>query len=218
MKLLVARTLEQFDARSIRERLLIGLTVFALTWAVWIASIGGFVLDHRAEVVTNIDQLARDLQLQSDERQRLLRADSTPTHNALQQQQTFLQHAIVVQAEELDELLTRFIPPEEVPLLLEDVLRAHDGLKLLRLSSQPAEPVLFKVNADKPAEIKIYRHPVQLEFEGGYLDVLAYLSELESSDWRLSWRKIEYAVGEYPKAQVLIEVETLSREQQWLGV
>lgn len=218
MKAIFASILKQFDTRSIRERLLIGLTVFALTWGMWIASIGGFVLDHKAEVVTSIDQLARDLRLQTDERQRLLRADTSPTNNALEQQQMLLKNALVAQSEELDELLTRFIPPEEVPLLLEDVLREHDGLKLLRLSSRPAEPVHFIVAADEPAEIKIYRHPVQLEFEGGYMDVLAYLSELETNDWRLSWRMIEYAVSEYPNAQVLIEVETLSREQQWLGV
>ena len=50
------------------------------------------------------------------------------------------------------------------------------------------------------------------------MEVLAYLAALESGSWRFSWRSFEYAVSEYPKARAIIEVETLSREREWLGV
>lgn len=225
MQALIARLLEQFDSRTVRERILIGLTLFALTWGVWIMSIGGVVIDGKAEVITSIDQLSRDLQLQNDERARLLGEDTAPQRLALEQQQDRLQELIIAQQAELDELLTRFIPPEQVPSLLEDVLRDFSGLRLVRLASQPAEPLLLKTENEGEAkdaahmpQVTIYRHPVQLEFEGGYLDVMAYLVALESGDWRFAWRKFEYAVEDYPKAQVLIELETLSREKEWLGV
>ena len=227
MKTLFARLLKQFDARSIRERILIGLTLFAVTWALWMTSIGALVLDNKTEVVTRIDRLAADLALQSREQQRLRRADKTPVRRALTRQQQRLQEFIVVQQAELDDLLTRFIPPEEVPVLLEDVLRGFAGLKLIRLVSQPAEPLLLQTaeagqyeqdGEAAPAPLEIYRHPVHLEFEGGYMQVLAYLAALEAGEWHFTWRKFDYAVREYPKAQVVLEIETLSREREWLGV
>ncbi len=68
------------------------------------------------------------------------------------------------------------------------------------------------------AQVTIYRHPVEIEVVGGYLDVMAYLSALEAAEWKFSWRRFEYVVDQYPNAQVLIELETLSREKEWLGV
>ena len=44
------------------------------------------------------------------------------------------------------------------------------------------------------------------------------LASLEATAWRFSWREIEYVVEDYPDARVRIEIETLSREQAWLGV
>ncbi len=216
-----------FDARSLRERLLIGLTICVVTWAFWEISIGGAVTDSKAEVITDIDRLARDLEQQNFERDRLLELDRTPEREALRRQQERLNGLLVAQAEELDALLARFVPPEDVPALLEDVLKNHEGLKLVRLTSQPAEPVTITVEmeegsdpdeASEVPQVEIYRHPVLLEFEGGYLDVLAYLESLEQVGWQFAWRRLEYAVAEYPDAQVLIELETLSREKEWLGV
>ncbi len=216
-----------FDARSLRERLLIGLTLCVVTWAVWEVSIGGAVTDSKAEVITDIDRLARDLEQQNFERDRLIELDRTPEREALRRQQERLNSLLVAQAEELDALLARFVPPEDVPALLEDVLQNHEGLKLVRLTSQPAEPVTITIESGADAEaenaaevpsVEIYRHPVLLEFEGGYLDVLAYLESLEEVGWQFAWRRLEYAVAEYPDAQVLIELETLSREKEWLGV
>ena len=216
-----------FDARSLRERLLIGLTICVLTWAFWELSIGGLVMDSKAEVVTDIELLARDLKQQDVERNRLRELDRTPEREALERQVERLNHLLLAQAEELDALLAKFVPPEDIPALLEDVLEHHEGLKLVRLTSQPAEPVTVAVdmNGSNPGSgpsevptVEIYRHPVLLEFEGGYLDVLAYLESLEGVGWQFAWRRLEYTVAEYPGAQVLIELETLSREKEWLGV
>ncbi len=59
---------------------------------------------------------------------------------------------------------------------------------------------------------------MRLEFEGNYFEVLDYLADLESSDWDLGWRMLDYAVIDYPTASVVIEIETLSRDRSWIGV
>ena len=225
MKAFTERLAILFDARTVRERILIGLTAFAFTWGLWEVSIGAVMSDHKAEVITDIEQLARDLEQQNSENERLRQLDRSPERDALSRQKSRLENLIVAQAAELDALLARFVPPEDVPELLEDVLSRHRGLKLVRLTSQPAEPVTVTVAVDEEQDreepapsVEIYRHPVRLEFEGGYVDVLAYLKALEEVEWQFAWRRFEYEVEEHPKADVTIELETLSREKEWLGV
>ena len=224
MKALIEKLTMLFDARSVRERLLIGLTAFALTWGLWEVSIGAVMSDHKAAVITDIERLAQDLEQQNFENDRLRQLDRSPEREALARQQSRLENVIVAQAAELDALLARFVPPEAVPELLEDVLARHRGLKLVRLTSQPAEPVTLTVAVDDEEDaqaapsVEIYRHPVRIEFEGGYMDVLAYLKALEEVEWQFAWRRFEYGVEEHPKAAITIELETLSREKEWLGV
>lgn len=228
MKDYIKHLLDQFEARNLRERILIGVTLFAFTLAFWFTTVGGVVIDKKVEVVRNIERLTKDMQQQTAEQIRLREEDKAPARQALQQKQDQLKAVIVAQQDELDFLLDRFVAPEQIPDLLEDVLDGFENLKLVRLASQPAEPLLLQAADDvaqdrevglpAPTQVTIYRHPVEIEFVGGYLDVMAYLSALEAAQWQFSWRRFEYVVDQYPNAQVLIELETLSREKEWLGV
>ena len=217
-----------FEARSLRERILIALTLLALTWAVWILTVGGHVLDTKAEVITDIHQLEGALASQTAQRLRLQALDQAPARAELKAKRDALTAALELQQAELDDLLEAFIPPARVPALLKDVLKAHRGLRLKSLASLPAVPITAKRDetdavtheAAEPiaSRLTIYRHPVTVEVEGAYGDVVAYLASLEATAWRFSWREIEYVVEDYPDARVRIEIETLSREQAWLGV
>jgi len=113
MQALTAKLATLFDARTVRERLMIGLAAFALTWGLWEVSIGAVMSDHKAEVITDIEQLARDLEQQNFENERLRQLDRGPERDALSRQKTRLEGLIVAQAEELDALLARFVPPDD---------------------------------------------------------------------------------------------------------
>jgi hypothetical protein len=62
-----------------------------------------------------------------------------------------------------------------------------------------------------------YLHPVELVVGGSYLNVLAYLQELESHPWGFQWRRFEFSTtADGP--QYRIEFTTLSMQSNWLGV
>ena len=118
-----------------------------------------------------------------------------------------------------------------MPVLLEDLIRHHRGLKLKRILSLPVETIVVGAPAndsevaadtledDRKAELpRVYKHPLRLEFEGDYFEVQAYLAELESSDWDFGWRRLEYVVTDHPVAEVTLEIETLSQQKSWIGV
>lgn|GEM_PF-1724062 len=223
-----------FEARSLRERVLITLTVLAVTWGLWIASVGGYVIDTKEEVITDISRLSQMLQAEDAERRRLQLLDTGPAKIRLEERRDQLERMVAAQHGQLEGLLDAFIPPEEVPQLLRDMLRSHSGLQLKQLASHESEPLIWRgpselqtrqasvadetlAEADEDS-LQIYRHPITIELSGRYGDVYDYLTALESTGWRFSWRALNYEVASYPQARVVIEIETLSRERDWLGV
>ena len=87
MKDFAYRMLGHFDARSIRERVLIGFTAFAVTWGLWIVSIGGALFDSHSDLETSFARLNRDLQTQDAERERLVSSDIAPARMVLKRKQ-----------------------------------------------------------------------------------------------------------------------------------
>ena len=213
-----------FETRTLRERLLIAGTALAATWGVWLVTIGGGLMDEHKEREAAIVRTAQELRRQDAQMAALRSAQTAPEKQRLRVRQQDLLDRLQALRGDIDQLLAGFVAPERVPLLLEDMLKQHQGLKLVRLTSQPPEPLLFEqpqadeaTPGDQSAP-QIFRHPVQLVFEGGYMDVLAYLDAIEQGEWQLAWRRLEYEVVSYPNAKVFIEIETLSRHEEWIGV
>lgn len=62
-----------------------------------------------------------------------------------------------------------------------------------------------------------FLHPVEIVVRGGYLDVLAYLKDLEAQPWGFQWRRFEFRTTD-EGAEYRIEFTTLSMASNWLGV
>jgi MSHA biogenesis protein MshJ len=89
------------------------------------------------------------------------------------------------------------------------------------VAAKPQAPGAPPDAAGKPgpavADAGPYLHPVELVVRGGYLDVLAYLKDLEAQPWGLQWRRFEFVTTE-EGPEYRIEFTTLSMASNWLGV
>jgi len=215
------KTIQGYQVLSLRERAMVSLSILAATWLIWSLTLGSFLDESKSRIHRDVNAAYGQLQQAVAEQSRL-EAEKKQDPNALLRTE---RSALAVELDGLDEnlaaALERFVAPERMPELLKDVIRHHDGLQLKRIASLPVEPIVIEqseeVDEDNPAPV-IYRHPLRLEFEGNYFEVLAYLNELESGDWRLGWRSLSYVVEDYPIAVVTLEIETLSRNRSWIGV
>jgi MSHA biogenesis protein MshJ len=224
----VERQLTQLSARyqkmSLRERVLIGVSILALTWMVWSASIGGFLEESTTRLHRDVNAVYAQMQLEVAEQTRLQVASSEDPNARLDRERSALSAELENLSENLGAALDRFVAPDKMPALLKDVIRHHDGLKMKRMVSLPVEAVVVSAQTDADAEGEsepapvIYRHPLRLEFEGNYFEVLEYLNELENGEWKFGWRTLSYVVNEYPIAVVTLEIETLSQDRNWIGV
>ncbi len=142
-------------------------------------------------------------------------------YSALKLREAALQTALASTDAELNEAQSGMIAPKEMMAVLADVLGRQKGLTLVLLRNLPVEPLLPPLAPSEAgsasAAMGPYLHPAEIVLRGNYLDVLAYLRELESRPWGIQWRRFDFTTSaEGP--QYRIEFTTLSMQSNWLGV
>jgi MSHA biogenesis protein MshJ len=186
------------------------VAIFLLGYLVWL----GPELDRRNSL--------QEQQLKLSQQTVLLQAQIEQLESALNEDPDLENQQRLSQARqrsgeldaELWRLQERMIAPELMPEVLNEMLRGLP-LKLVKLQKQAPEIELDLETADVP---RLYRHGLRLELEGSYQDTLDYLEKLERLPWRLSWKGIEIQMVRYPTAKVVLDLYTLSFEEDWLGV
>jgi MSHA biogenesis protein MshJ len=142
-------------------------------------------------------------------------------YSALKLREAALQAALASTDAELDAAQSGMIEPQAMVAVLTDVLGHQKGLTLVRLHNLAVEPLLPPIaqsqGAPPSAAIGPYLHPAELVLRGNYLDVLAYLRELESRPWGFQWRRFEFTTSA-DGPEYRIEFTTLSMQSNWLGV
>lgn len=135
---------------------------------------------------------------------------------------------------ELTELETRigteerkFTAPSQMRAVIEGLLGRSRGVALVELKTL-ATTTIEEAPKPKPAakgkpaaggsERLIYRHGVELTVSGSYLDLVAYMRELEHLPTQLYWGGLELDATAYPKVSMKLTVFTLSLDRAWLSV
>ena len=220
--------LNLYRGLSTRERVLVAATLLALTWGIWLSTFGGSLMDRVTEVDQRLNSARQQLAAASVKFTTLQQQGGSSELTQLKQQRQDLLDDVEIAQGELDQLLARFVPPEDVPLLLEDLLDQHADLQLTSLHSEASEKItvtlqereedVSDVDTQLVSTMDVYRHPFQLELAGNFHDVVSYLYELEHGSWQFQWRSLDYVVEEFPTAKIVLRIETLSRSADWIGV
>jgi MSHA biogenesis protein MshJ len=110
------------------------------------------------------------------------------------------------------------VPPDRMAPLLESILRANGRLKMVSVRTLPVEP-LSGIGGTTKAAAKhelLFRHGVELTVRGSYLDMVDYMSALESLPTQLFWGKALLEVEEYPSVRLTLTLYTLSLDEKWM--
>jgi len=213
-RLRVRRLAERFDALSMRERMLIVASTLAVLWLAWDWTLGARQRRDETALEREVAALKARVADEAQKQARLREARANDPNRALAAQRNALESGIAELDGRLEAELGRFVPPTQAAALLGDVVRRHRGVSLDHVEALPAVPVVLKEG--EPTHL--YRHGLRVALTGGYFDVVSYLEDLEASQWRFGWRSLDYRVADYPLAHVVVEIETLSHDPNWLGV
>lgn len=130
--------------------------------------------------------------------------------------------------EQLNELEARisteerkFTAPSQMRTVVEGLLGRSRGVALVELKTLPITTI-EETPAAKPKPAKserlIYRHGVELTVSGSYLDLLAYVRDLERLPSQLYWGGLVLDAAEYPRVSMKLTLYTLSLDRAWLSV
>ncbi len=219
---------------STRERVLVLLGVLSIIYVLWdtflVAPIQSSNKKLVSERITIQEQMTK-LQVRSLSANGLLK--NSKRQQVLDEIQAVEKRINIFDSEILERLQGR-VAPKFMASLLNDVLQKNQNLELISLRNLPAVPFVGRQKDENkqdeslsvqekepepdPKLIGIFMHPLEIQLEGRYLDVLSYLVALENMGWKVFWDQVKLEVLEYPKVKVQINVHTFSLKDGWLSV
>jgi MSHA biogenesis protein MshJ len=213
------RTAARFDALSLRERVMVSAAVLVALLALT------YTMMLEPELQKQRRSSAAMLQKQSEMRaldaqvQGLLGARAQDPDRARRERLAQL----TGQLGELDSRISaeerRFTQPAQMRGVVEGVLNRARGVELVEMKTLAVSTLSAKDAKDKePKERFIYRHGLELTVSGSYLDLLAYLRDLESLPTQLYWGALSIDASQYPRVLMKLTVYTLSLDRAWLNV
>ena len=216
----------RFNAISVREQKLL---FYAVPFVICFVLILGLIEPVIMQTIDTRDQI-------STKKLRLLDASnnvdavkaqlSVDPDMATRNQITGVNEQIVTLEKLFANELEQLVPPYAMPLVLEQLLAKAKKLRLMNMSSVPPINIFNDDEKDiNPQNIienaigpKLFKHGLKIRFEGSFFDTRDFLISAEQMGWKLHWREILFEVNEYPKAQVDIELFTLSKSVGYINV
>jgi MSHA biogenesis protein MshJ len=228
LKLRLEKLLQKVDRLSLRERLFLFAALLAVMSGGWEALLAT-PLDVR-------EQSAGDRINSLQERLGTLNESIAVAAEGMNQEDmpieldrlNTLRERVAKGDNDVKLLTSDLVDPKQMRSVLEELIRRQSGLRLISATNLAPSPLFEDATAEAEAETtegapisdapKIFRHTLVLRLEGSYLDCLAYLQAIERLPWHLYWGRIEVEMGTYPKNAIVIELRTLSLDQEWIGV
>lgn len=229
----------RIDALSLRERAM----AFAITALALVTLVNTFVLDAlwgkqkqlSQQITLDQQQIAA---IQADIQARVKSTEIDPDANNRVHLQNLKQQSARMR-EQLTGAQNGLVAPDRMAALLEELLKRNGRLHLVSLKTLPAtlatgpgqQGIGNRENSVQPAGTgggakpgpegalnAVYKHGVEVVVQGGYSDILQYLSQLEAMPWQLFWDGASLQVEQYPKNTLILHLYTLSLDKKWLNI
>ncbi len=208
-----APLLERLDAMTLRERILVLVTVLVLAGAAWqqllMQPLALRAEQSRSELEALHERIA-DANRNLEEQVLQLAGQGSAERARIA---TLRQRIDEINAT-LGDYAAELVDPAEMAEVLEGVLREQSRMRLVRIRNLSPEALSA---GEEGATTTFYRHGLEIEVEGSYFALLDYLSEVEALPWRLYWQLLELEVQEYPTNRIRLQVSTLSLDEEWIG-
>ncbi len=223
MKMRLRTLAHRIDLLSLRERVLLLGAVLVVAYSLWDILLMQPWYAEQQRINTRITTLSQQLNVVDQETQALLSQpiqDPVAEHHLRAERlQGDIRHLDL----QLRDITATLIEPAQMVRIFEDLLVRRGGLTLVRVQSLAPEPFLEPTQGGSdttpdPLRTQVYRHGLELKFQGSYLDALDYLRAVEALPWELFWDSLVLEVLDYPETQVTITVHTLSLREGWIGV
>ncbi|MCR4301271.1 MAG: hypothetical protein NUV51_06645 [Sulfuricaulis sp.] len=207
----------RIDAMSLRERALIFITLLAALYFLTVNVLFGPVNVEKDKLQLLVNQKRVETQALESQVQALASTGVDP-EAAKRQKLAALRENLKTVDSELVRVTTGLVSPKEMARLMEQMLLKNRGLEVLKVESLPAAPLVENAAGVGGKGPLVYKHGMNIEVKGGYLDVMRYLKSLEDLPWKVFWGKVTLKTEKYPNSRVSVLIYTLSTHEAWIGL
>jgi MSHA biogenesis protein MshJ len=209
---------QRFDAQSIRERGLIGFTLVVVTAFLWWNNYATPLISEVEMLQTENQRIEREIENTRNIVSQIRNSIASGVHREKKAQLVKLERDLVAIEDQLQTTTVELIDPEKMFQLLNELIYRDSKLKLLSLKRREVKPAIPVAEGEEVGQPGIYRHVLEIEFAGKYLDILSYMETLEALDWKLLWDEIEIVSDEHPVVTFKLVISTLSTRKEWVGI
>lgn len=220
---------DRIDAMTLRERALIFVAAAAVLLSMTNVLLINPLLARHKLLSEQIVQAQATTAVMQTQIQTLLQSGSQNPNAALKLKLDALRAQSAASGKTLGDIQSRLVSPQQMPTLLENLLRQNRNVHLLALKTLPVEPLEAQPD-DHPAtqthpapksaaagEAAIYKHGVEITLSGNYFDLLHYMSAIENLPWRMFWGRAELSVDDAHTIRLTLRLYTLSQDAAWLS-
>ena len=222
---------EKSASLSGRERGILCATLVVLILIVWMQVVLSPVQEQNKGSEQKMQQATEDItrySLQMDEL--ALKLEENP-NEPLRQEQAQLQARLKELSEDIESQLSNLLPPRKMASVMQSVLADYQGLKLVSAKNLPVAPLKIQSTSlsesedgledeeftEAKDEAVIFVHGFEMKLEGSYFQTLQFIQKLEAMEG-FYWQAFDYEVHAYPKAKITLQLNTLSLDEEWIGV
>jgi MSHA biogenesis protein MshJ len=117
--------------------------------------------------------------------------------------------------QQISGLTSYFVGSERMTLVLQDVLKSSNKVKIKSVIAQPPVPMTFAEQGTDNKAV-IYQHSTMVVLAGDYFALTTVLQRLDALSWSLGWQSIDYKVTEYPNAELTLHLLTVSDNESYI--
>jgi MSHA biogenesis protein MshJ len=198
----------------LRERYLLLAVVFTIV----IASAQGVLIVSGLYKHDVIDSKTQQYKDEANAYQNALTELESSTNNprivALQNSNQQLENTIDELDQRIDKIASLLITPEQMALVLKQLLNEQRELSLQRFHVLPAKQL--QTNTD--IATVFYQHTIEITLTGEFEAFADYLESIETLAEELFWDDLLIDTQSFPTLEFRLKVHTLSRQQEWLNV
>lgn len=224
----ISKLADKIDALTLRERGMVFAAMLALLIMVW-NSILMEPLNKEQDVLqselSSFEDLMKTIVI---EEETIIKRGSYNPNEKEHKRIVELEKQLQTANKQIEQYGSNVVTPPQMTDLLEKILAEQTNLELISLSSVDARPLLAdtkKKQAKKQQQpqpqqdrITLYKHGMNIELAGAYLDVLSFLRAVEKLQWDIFWDAISITITEYPNNRVTIKLHTISLDSAWIGI
>jgi len=213
---------------TLRERAILATMSVVVVAVIWLQFIFGDYEKTQKKLARMKSSIASDTLSQSE---RLVELSELLAHDPnaeLRKHREELDAKLFSLKQKIETRLSHLIAPEKMADVMRTVLSDYKGLRLMSAKNLPVEPL--KIHAEEEnnkgldlsqsagqSEAVIFAHGFEMELSGNYFQTLSFLQHLEKMSG-FYWQALDYEVANYPNATITLQLNTLSLEEDWIGV